>query len=586
MSDARGSSDDRGDEGELERQLLSGRGLIFTSGSHVDPLICAWLLLGAGWFVVVVSGALTPANWREPVRGVLTILTIGVVGALIGTARERPVLGVVAGVACGIVGTLIQATAIDLKSLVAIAVIGLGVCAFLATVAFRTFSAMKASVYYFPREVIRRGALTGLTTVAWFWGIVGTVVCIAVAWQSARLEGWAGVPPFARRALLWWIAGFAALAIPAGAIGVLLALAYPAPFHYAVTGLTRTQRRSLRQRARKRAIALRKLPDFRENDQLFPRLTEAGMRVELLDEQPQMPFSEDIPGGQRITVPNEDEFDFESLNELANLTRPTDLRLYSVALRDEHLRAIGGLSNLFSLTIQSPEVTDAGLAFLARQTGLRELTLSETSIRGTGLCHLHGCTRLDFIDLSKTRLDDEGAKALAPFRAVSSFSCDHTRIADASLDSLRDWSRLEVLSVQGTRVKGPGLKSLAGCRRLRILDLSDCPIDDDGLILLPSLTALVRLHLQGTAISDRGLVHLAQLPNLRELDLSYTRVGNAGLASIERLRGRVWVDLTETRVTSGVAEDWAAETESFWKKDGISVEGAYRPGQSDVARSK
>ncbi len=103
--------------------------------------------------------------------------------------------------------------------------------------------------------------------------------------------------------------------------------------------------------------------------------------------------------------------------ELRHLHGLTGLRelvlLQTLAVTDDGLVYLRGLSNLEALSIEDVPITDAGLRHLTELLQLRDLSLAYTHVTDTGMRYLHGLVRLRKLDLTYTAVSAAAIEALA-----------------------------------------------------------------------------------------------------------------------------------------------------------------------------
>ncbi len=236
---------------------------------------------------------------------------------------------------------------------------------------------------------------------------------------------------------------------------------------------------------------------------------------------------------------------------------------------DEFLAKLAALPNLRELHIEvTKSLTAQGLAQLAKTARLKKLSLYSVNSEGLALGddairNVAGLTSLRELSISECGTTDAGAKLLERMPQLTSLSLrQEGRLTDAALASIGKLTRLQSLSLNtyvGTkrfgwmRFSAAGVRRLSGLKELRALHLVGQAVPADALNF-PKLTslslghadvvdaaaarigelrALTSLELVYCSIGDSGLKAIAALPELRRLNISSQTISDAG---VERLR--------------------------------------------------
>jgi hypothetical protein len=139
--------------------------------------------------------------------------------------------------------------------------------------------------------------------------------------------------------------------------------------------------------------------------------------------------------------------------------------------RAEDLRYIGGMKNLWQLTLSGNVIDDKCLRFLDDLHKLVALELNDTRVSDSGMKHIAALKQLDRLKLNETLVGDEGVKELSELPKLTSLNIQYTKISDRATEYLARMKTLKILSLYGTEVSGPGLDAVARLPNLELLDL-------------------------------------------------------------------------------------------------------------------
>jgi Leucine-rich repeat (LRR) protein len=155
----------------------------------------------------------------------------------------------------------------------------------------------------------------------------------------------------------------------------------------------------------------------------------------------------------------------------------TSLDASRTKLGDEHLAAVGQLSQLTTLAINETDVTDQALARLSGLTNLQALYLAKTAVSNDGVDSLAKLTGLHILDLSATKVTDH-------------------------LEPLTKLPQLEWLLLRETNLQDSALPELAGCAKLSRLSLEGAKHSADSLAQLKKALPSLAVDLASTEPSE------------------------------------------------------------------------------------
>lgn len=246
----------------------------------------------------------------------------------------------------------------------------------------------------------------------------------------------------------------------------------------------------------------------------------------------------DLPKLRSLDLSDNKEFTGKGLQVLRDL-RVLNLN-NCVALKDQHMGAIGELHNLEELRLYGcHKITDKGFNRLF--AGLAKVHTLELAF-----CWWHQGHKLQLppnlvhLDLHESkRLVDDAILAIRNkqgLRTLNLFQC--LVLTDRSLEALAGLTKLEWLDVGSIRaLSDAGLAHVATLTGLRHLSLCDnANFTGKGIAQLATLRGLQELNLwHCEAVTDDGLAACAAMPELRRLNLaSCALIGDAG---VRKLRG-------------------------------------------------
>jgi hypothetical protein len=225
------------------------------------------------------------------------------------------------------------------------------------------------------------------------------------------------------------------------------------------------------------------------------------------------------------------------LSALANHARMTTFHFASPCVTDEHLKIVGGWSNLRELNLRGGEFTDAGLRSIGDLVDLNRLSLSRTkisdaglahlnllislqtlwldeclNITGAGLIHLKGLAQLSDLCLRDSGFTSAGVEPLCQLRSVVHLALDKCPGAtDETIKKVARMPNLGHLELMRTEITDNGLRSLWQSR-VRNLFLDGCTkITNEGL---RGSREISLLSLSGTSITDHGIQYLGPVQYL------------------------------------------------------------------------
>lgn len=116
----------------------------------------------------------------------------------------------------------------------------------------------------------------------------------------------------------------------------------------------------------------------------------------------------------------------------------TDSGLWSVALTDQGLENIAGLTNLQHLSVKGAKITDTGFQKLAPLTKVKSLDIGDTQLSARGLAILKTFSRLESLDASgAARVTDDIVPLLAALQNLRWVDLSGTKATAAGAERLR-----------------------------------------------------------------------------------------------------------------------------------------------------
>jgi hypothetical protein len=155
-----------------------------------------------------------------------------------------------------------------------------------------------------------------------------------------------------------------------------------------------------------------------------------------------------------------------------------DSGLWGLALNEQNLGRLGGLTELESLTLRGAKLADrgsdrpgsdlaikkeiVGLDGLAPLTKLKALDLGDLPIKSADLAWLPALTALEQLDIDGSfQIDDAVAGTLLKLGSLKRLNLAGTVLTDAALDQLAGMMTLERLTVGGTQVTAGAVAAFA-----------------------------------------------------------------------------------------------------------------------------
>lgn len=223
-----------------------------------------------------------------------------------------------------------------------------------------------------------------------------------------------------------------------------------------------------------------------------------------------------------------------------SVSRDTESFVLSAAsLSSADLAALGGLTDITSLTLE-----DCGLTDLSALSGLAKLeTLVLSGNRISDLAPLSGLTALRTLYLDGNDIED-----LSPLYELDRLTTLNLRDMDLRQQDLDDLAEaLPGCSVYADEPVDAAVDVTLGGKTFKSdvteLDLSDCDLDD--LSALAACTALQKLDVRDNDISD--LTPLMELPELQWLCVSGNKI--ADLSPLMGMTGLTYLDVSDNAVT-------------------------------------
>jgi hypothetical protein len=229
-----------------------------------------------------------------------------------------------------------------------------------------------------------------------------------------------------------------------------------------------------------------------------PRLAEALDRLEAL------------PGLRTLGLYRLREAD-PALARLRRLGRLEHLAIHADRLGDAGLAHLGSLRRLRSLdiTVSEPDqtLTAAGAGSVGRLADLETLVLRRLAVTDEALARLAGLSKLRMLSISHPRITDEGLRLLAALSGLEVLALPGSTVTDSGLAHVRGLARLKELRLRAWpgELGDDGLVHLKGLARLEVLALRGSRVSDRGLGHLRGLTRLRDLDLGGGAVTQEGM---------------------------------------------------------------------------------
>lgn len=207
-------------------------------------------------------------------------------------------------------------------------------------------------------------------------------------------------------------------------------------------------------------------------------------------------------------------------NDIDYLKLRTDL-----SWTDLHLKHIGHMSNLLSLTIQGGyKITDACIDTINKLSNLQDLSVPASGITDGGLCRLDRLHQFTLLDLSNKGVITKTILKLSQNSRLRNFYADCCEISDDDVKNMCKISSLETVSI------------------------NLCPfLTNKSLVRIFQLPNLIKLDICGTKISPRELSRLLHgRHHLKELKF--------GLENFSEADGKEIVDLCNSQHINGKFE--------------------------------
>jgi hypothetical protein len=206
---------------------------------------------------------------------------------------------------------------------------------------------------------------------------------------------------------------------------------------------------------------------------------------------------------------------------LAHLTSLKSLDLAYTQIDDEGFEELAALTKLEDLAIGGNRLSGACLPLLKALPSLRRLDVGgmqrvDSGLWGLALTddnlqRLAGLTQLQALSLAGANLSDRGIDRPGQPEAI------RTGLRD--LSKLAGLINLRLLDLSGTPVSGDALRALASLPNLRELRLGLAPnIHDADIPNLVALKQLRILYIAGTGITAAGVARLRQSGQIEKLD--------------------------------------------------------------------
>lgn len=209
------------------------------------------------------------------------------------------------------------------------------------------------------------------------------------------------------------------------------------------------------------------------------------------------------------------EVDDEGFEELAALTKLRELRCGA--------NRLSGLALTVLKTVPALRSLDAG-GYQRVDSGLWGLALNEQNLERLG-----GLTQLESLTLRGAKLADRGTDRPGSELAIKK--------EIVGLDRLAPLTKLQALDLGDLPVKSADLAWLPALPALEQLDVDGSyQIDDAVATTLRTLGSLKRLNLAGTLVTDAALNQLAGMTALERLTVGGTQVTAGAVAAFARQR--------------------------------------------------
>ena len=239
----------------------------------------------------------------------------------------------------------------------------------------------------------------------------------------------------------------------------------------------------------------------------------------------------------------------EWLARVAGLTTLTNLDVANCDVRGPGLKHIGTLKNLERLNFTLTPLTDLHLKHLAGLTKLRVFSFASAKCTGEGFAHLGALQAVENLNFHYTPVNDAGLKEIARLQHLERLEIVHTHFTDAGALHLAKMTSLRRLQIGSQDATGAAVASLVPLTNLRELDLSDKQASTEGAKWAGLIPSLRVLRISGGAIKDEGVRHLANLPQLETLLIAGTQITDAGLESLARVKSLRHLDIKGNKVS-------------------------------------
>ena len=239
----------------------------------------------------------------------------------------------------------------------------------------------------------------------------------------------------------------------------------------------------------------------------------------------------------------------EWLSRVAGLTTLTNLDVANCDVRGPGLKHIGTLKNLERLNFTLTPLTDPHLKHLGGLTKLRIFSFASAKCTGEGFAHLGALQAVENLNFHYTPVNDAGLKEIARLKNLERLEIVHTHFTDAGAPHLAKLTSLRRLQIGSQDATGATVASLVALKNLRELDLSDKQASTEGAKWAGLIPSLRVVRISGGAIKDEGLRHLANLPQLETLLINGTQITDAGLESLAKVKTLRHLEIRGNKVT-------------------------------------
>jgi len=239
----------------------------------------------------------------------------------------------------------------------------------------------------------------------------------------------------------------------------------------------------------------------------------------------------------------------EWLARVAGLTTLTNLDVANCDVRGPGLKHVATLKNLERLNVTLTPVTDAWLKPLGALTKLRVVSFASAKCTGEGFAHLGNWQAVENLNFHYTPVNDAGLKEIARLRNLERLEIVHTQFTDAGAPHLSKLTSLRRLQIGSQKATGAAVASLVALKNLRELDLSDKQASPEGAKWAGLITSLRVLRISGGAIKDEGVKHLVGLTQLETLLISGAQITDTGLESLASLKSLRLLDVKGNKVS-------------------------------------